>query len=387
MYRAWIELDRNALEHNIKSIQYFLAPNCKIMGVLKANAYGHGAPIIARALQEIGIHNFAVATMEEGIELRQAGIFGQILILGKTIPNRVNDLLYYRLSQTIVSPEYAKHLEKALRTVWADTDGTGSDAKLSVHIGIDTGMHRIGIDYRDISAIKEVYNIPYFNVDGIYSHLCVCDTDIPDDISFSNQQIGRYFHVINQLKSDGIDLKGTHLQSSYACVNYTPLDCNYARLGILMFGVKSSSKDYFKHDVALQPVMRLCANVTSVRTVPTGETVGYGRLFRAERPTRIASVGIGYGDGIPRRLGNGKLRVLLHGQYAWVVGRICMDQLMIDVTDIPDVREGDIVTLIGKDGNNMLVAEEMAGRAGTITNEILSNLSARIENHGFINIK
>lgn len=383
MYRTWIELDRDALENNCREIKKVLAPGCRIMGVVKANAYGHGAKVVSSALQDMGIRDFAVATVDEGIELRQSGIFGQILILGHTSPERAGDLLYYRLSQTAVNLEHAEALENAVSQIAQMRSESGFEDVLPVHIGVDTGMHRIGFPDDDISEIEKVYDLQHLRVEGIFSHLCAADTDDPGDTAFTERQIQSYFNVVEQLRKRGIDVCGLHLQNSYGSVNYTPMDCDWARLGILMYGAKSAHGDLIKNNVHLEPVMTLKASVTTVRTIQPEETVGYGRTYRAESQRVIASVGIGYADGIPRQLGGGRLTVLIHGRKAKGVGRICMDQLMIDVTDIPDVHSGDVVTLIGRDGDEKLQAEDMAGWAGTITNDLLSRLSTRIENHGF----
>lgn len=383
MNRAWIELDKEALKHNVGWFQKMLSPQCKIMGVVKANAYGHGANIIANYLEKIGIHSFAVATVEEGVALRQSGVNGQILILGYTSLEKVMDLLQYQLTQTVVDAKYANDLNLCCQNLLPAFFPSCKKKRLLVHVALDTGMHRIGLPPDDIDAIEKIYHLLYLKVTGIFSHLCVADSDRPEEISFSQRQIALFFNAIKQLRSRGITVSGIHIQNSYACVNYTmPQPCDYARLGILMFGVRSSKVDYLAKELPLKPVLSLRAHITSVRQIGSGETVKYGRTYRANGPTTIAAVAIGYADGIPRTL-SGTLRAIVHGRYVHVVGRICMDQLMIDVSDVPNVRAGDIVTFIGTDGKCQIHAEELAELAGTITNELLSRLGSRVENHGF----
>ena len=271
MNRTWIELDREALAHNIRRYQSLLPAGCRIMGVVKADAYGHGARAVAAQLWELGIRHFATATLDEAVQLREAGIQGEILILGYSAPAYFHLLAEHGLTQTATCPDHAAQLETYCRE---------NGVRLKVHNAVDTGMHRIG-------------------------------------------------------------------------------------------------------DLQPMPVMTLKARITSVREIGPGETVSYGRIFRAERPTKVASVSIGYADGIPRCLSGGKLRAIVRGQYAQGIGRICMDQLMLDVTGIEDVRVGDEAVFIGRQGDCVIYAEELAENAGTITNELFSRLGARVEGRCF----
>ena len=235
----------------------------------------------------------------------------------------------------------------------------------------------------DLDAIRRVYENGVLQVTGIYSHLCVADTDEEEHVDFSRWQAETFKSVVESLQARGVELGTVHLLSSYAAVNYPEYAYDYARLGILMFGVKSSAADYLREDLQPMPVMTLKARITSVREIGPGETVSYGRIFRAERPTKVASVSIGYADGIPRCLSGGKLRAIVRGQYAQGIGRICMDQLMLDVTGIEDVRVGDEAVFIGRQGDCVIYAEELAENAGTITNELFSRLGARVEGRCF----
>lgn len=374
MNRAWIELDKNALTHNIRRYESLLPEGCSIMGVVKANAYGHGAKAVATHLAELGIRHFATATLGEAMDLRKWGVPGEILILGYTDPAAFSQLARYDLTQTVTCPAHGAMLEDY---------GRRTGTHLKAHIAVDTGMHRIGFLPDNLDSIRHFYESDALCVTGIFSHLCVADTDEPEQVTFSIGQAESFKKVVDTLQAQGLDLGTVHLLSSYAAVNYPQYAYQYARLGILMFGVKSSPSDYLREDLQPQPVMTLKAHITSVREIGPGETVSYGRIFRAERPTKVASVAIGYADGIPRCLSGGKLRAIVHGRYAQGIGRICMDQLMLDVTGIEGVAVGDEAIFIGRSGTCVIYAEELAQNAGTITNELVSRLGARLEGREF----
>lgn len=374
MNRAWIELDKNALTHNIRRYQSLLPAGCQIMGVVKADAYGHGANIVASHLSTLGVRHFATATLDEAVRLRKAGISGEILILGYSDPESFPLLAAYDLTQTATCPAHGAELEKF---------GREHGVRLKVHIAVDTGMHRIGFLPEDLDEIRRLYASDALHVTGIYSHLCVADTEEAEQVVFSRGQADKFRQTVDALRSRGVVPGTVHLLSSYAAINYPEYAYDYARLGILMFGVKSDPADYLREDLQPMPVMTLKAHITSVRDIGPGETVSYGRIFRAERPTKVASVAIGYADGIPRCLSGGKLRAIVHGQYAQGIGRICMDQLMLDVTGIGGVQVGDEAVFIGRSGDRVIYAEELAQNSGSITNELFSRLGARLEGRGF----
>ena len=235
----------------------------------------------------------------------------------------------------------------------------------------------------DLDSIQHFYASDFLRVTGIYSHLCVADTEEPEHVAFSREQAETFRGVVDALKARGVELGTIHLLSSYAAINYPEYAYDYARLGILMFGVKSDPSDYLREDLQPVPVMTLKSHITSVREIGPGETVSYGRIFRAERPTKVASVAIGYADGIPRCLSGGKLRAIVHGRYVQGIGRICMDQLMLDVTGIDGVQVGDEAVFIGRSGDCVIYAEELARNSGSITNELFSRLGARLEGRDF----
>jgi alanine racemase len=362
MDRAWVEINLENLRHNARALQRLLPKKCDIMAVVKANAYGHGDIEVSKALNHIGIHAFAVATIDEGIHLRKNGIQGEILILGYTDPHRALELSKYHLSQTIVDAQYASELNSLGKT-------------LQVHIKVDTGMHRLGESYEHTHEIARIFQYGHLQVNGIFTHLCSSDSMETDDINFTMLQIRKLDALLEELKRGGIPIPKIHIQSSYGVLNYPEMRCGYARVGIALYGASGKAK----RNADLKPVLSLRAKVVLVRTIAAGESVGYGRQFIAGRDTRVAVLPIGYSDGVPRDFGSKQGCILLHGCRAPIVGRICMDQMMVDVTDIPDVKRGDTVTLIGRDGTDEISAEEIAANAGTIPNELLSRLSSRLE--------
>lgn len=360
--RAWIELDKSALEKNVRFLQSRISDHCRLMPAVKANAYGHGAVLIAKELNRLGIRDFCVACASEGVELRKAGIQGQILILGYTDPSQLTVLKHYRLTQTVLDTTYANLLEQ-------------SGLKLHVHIAVDTGMHRLGIPCENTEAIASVYGMQNLAVDGIYTHLAVCDSLLQEHRDFTLEQINRFFQATNKLKQLGVSCTGLHLLSSYGIINYAGIPGNYVRPGIALYGVLSSGSD----NDFLHPVLTLKARVTSVRMLSAGESAGYGRDFIAKEDTVIAILSIGYADGLPRTLSNGKGAVLINGERAPIIGRICMDQTLIDVSRIADVHPGDTAVLIGQSGSLQITAAQVAEQCDTITNELLSRLGTRLE--------
>lgn len=363
--RAWIEIDLVNLVNNINEIKKIISTKTKIMAVVKANAYGHGALLTARKLSEIGITDFAVATLEEGIYLRKNNIQGNILILGFTNFDDLKYVIKYDLIQTIIDYDYSEKIKEL-----------NLNEKLNCHIKINTGMNRLGEKYDHLDKLYKIYENEKLNILGTYSHLCVADSDIKEDIDFTNRQIELFNQTINRIKMKGYDTGKVHLQSSYGIINYTGLDYDYVRVGILMYGVNSSKESYQLTHLKLKPVLSLKARITSLKEVDKNESVSYGRTYIAREKRKIAAVSIGYADGIPRNLSNKGLKVKVKDIYCNVVGRICMDQLLIDISDITNIKIGDEVILIGE--NEKISASMIAMKGGTITNELLSRLSNRL---------
>ncbi len=363
--RAYIEIDLSNLEHNVKALRRAMPPKCRLMAVVKAEAYGHGAYEIAVHLEKIGVRAFAVATIEEGIRLRKYGIRGEILILGYTAPSRAKELRKYDLMQTLIDYEYSLLLNKQ-----------GCDVK--AHMKIDTGMHRLGFDKEDTGKIADVFAMKHIRICGIYTHLCASDSLEEKDLYFTNRQIESFYHLLRRLRAKGVVIPKIHMQSSYGLLNYPELKCHYVRAGIALYGVLSSPDDKTKLQLHLKPVLSLKSRVILLREIKKGDSVGYSRSFVADRDSTIAILSIGYADGYPRNLSFGGNYVLIHGQRAPVIGKICMDQLAVDVTDIPNVEVGMTATLIGKDGREEITAPTVAGNSDSIANELLSRMGGRL---------
>ncbi len=362
--RAWVEVDLNALVQNAFALKECLPKSCELMAVVKANAYGHSDIETARELNKAGFYAFAVATLAEGIRLRRKGIKGEILVLGYTNPSDVNYITKYQLTQTVLNYDYARALN-------------ASSKQVKVHIKIDTGMHRLGEDYDSYDSLEHMYKLENLKVEGTFTHICTSDSLKDEDVTFSRLQIERFYETIRYLKVKGYDTGKLHIQSSYGILNYPELECDYARAGIALYGVLSDKNDT-RLSVDLKPVLSLKARVGIIKNIKADESVSYGRLFTAKHNMRIATVTIGYADGVPRNLFEADTYVLLHSQKAPIIGRICMDQFIIDVTGIDDVKPGDIVTIMGNDGKEQIRCEDFSVRCGTISNEILSRLGNRL---------
>lgn len=364
--RAWIEINEENLIHNVKELKKMMPKGCELMAVVKADAYGHGAVRTAACLEKNGVGAFAVATIEEGIALRLAGIRGEILILGYTLPQRAKELHKYKLMQTLADYEYACALNRQKYAV-------------KVHMKIDTGMHRLGFDYRETEKMAEAFSMKYLNICGVYTHFCDADSLSEESAGYTDRQIRNFYRSLKELERQGISIPKTHMQSSYGLMNYPGLSCNYVRIGIALYGVYSTPLDDTKLRPDLCPVLSLKSRIILLRKVKSGESVGYGRDFVADRDSVIAIISIGYADGLPRNLSNGNGEALVRGCRVPVIGRICMDQCMADVTKVHGAAVLDAVTLIGRDSEEEITAEEMAKAADTITNELLSRLSERVK--------
>lgn len=363
--RAWIELNLDHLEHNVRTLQHAMPAACTLMAVVKTEAYGHGAFEIAVHLEKMGVKVFAVATIDEGIRLRKYGVQGEILILGYTDIHRAGELKKFDLMQTLVDYEYAVSLNR-------------QGIRIKTHIKIDTGMHRLGIAYNSVSELVKIYGMQFIEPCGMYTHLCCSDSLLPDDIAFTKTQIDRFYGLVNLLKNRGISIPKLHIQSSYGLLNYPDITCDYVRCGIALYGVQSTPDDNTVMHLDLRPVLSVKSKVIHLLKVPKGEYVGYGRAFLAERDSVIAVLSIGYGDGIPRTLSCGNGSVLIGGQYAPIVGHISMDQLSVDITGIANVSVGDTATIISGGTGSPLSAPTVAAETQSISNELLSRLSTRL---------
>jgi serine/alanine racemase len=345
------------------------------MPAVKANAYGHGAIEISRELSHLGIHAFCVASVDEGIELRQAlecsGMLSdnvsEILILGYTHPDQFYLLQRYQLTQTAVNFEHAMAIAEF---------GRRYHVKLQIHLKIDTGMRRLGIKSENRLDVMQVLSSKHLDVTGIYTHFSTRNYD------FTLAQAQRFDALLTFITDSSYSLPKIHSQSSYgvfACQNYTfDHAFDYARVGLALYGIHANEEGSSVLP-DLRPVLSLRARISCVKDIRAGEFIGYGAEFQASRDMRIAVLSIGYADGVPRSLSNGVGQVLVNGSVAKVVGLICMDQMTVDISDIDDVCQGGTVTLIGKDGDKEIKVVDIARQAGTIPNEILSRLGSRLD--------
>lgn len=364
--RSWIEIDRNALYKNVCILRSMLPDKCRLMPAVKADAYGHGAVLIAKELNHYGVDAFCVACINEGIELRKNGIKGEILILGYTHPDQFNLLRRFSLTQTVIDYSYAIQLNHYGK-------------RLHVHIGIDTGMHRLGERFDNTDRLIDIFQMKNLSVDGLFTHLCAADTMQSQNKSFTETQIKSFYDAVSKLKMYGFKCPRLHLISSYGLFNYPEAASDYARIGIALYGVLSDNETTKKLGASLQPVLSLKARIASVKDLYSGEYAGYGMQFTADHNMKIAALAIGYADGLPRSLSNGKGAVLINGYKCPIIGLICMDQTIVDVSIVPDVRTGDIAVLIGTSGDNSISVCDIAKQADTITNDILSRMGARLE--------
>lgn len=352
--RVWAEIDVNALRKNVEFLRGISPKNSSLMPAVKANAYGHGAALIAKELSKMGIRSFCVASAEEGVNLRKHGIRGEILVLGYTHPSQFSLLRFFKLSQTAVSFDYAKILN--------------SCGKIHVHIGIDTGMRRLGIRSEDHILIQQIFEMKNLIIDGIFTHLSADETTAPSEKLFTENQADKFYEVAKMLADRGYYPK-LHLLASCGLLNYAHLGGDYVRVGIALYGAVECS--------GLQPVLSLKTRVTSVRRVYKGEPIGYGLDCTAYKDMRVASLAIGYADGLPRTLSDGNGTVLINGRRVTIIGKICMDQTLIDVSGI-DVKQGDIAVIIGASGSEKITACDIARQADTISNDILSGIGDRV---------
>ena len=365
--RSWIEINTKNLEYNINKIKQIIPKTTQIMAVVKANAYGHDSIIISKKLQEIGINDFAVATLPEAIKLRKNNITGNILILGYTEPEELQKVIDNNIMQTIVDNDYAKSVLKA-----------NLQGKLKCHVKINTGMNRIGEFYDDFAALSEIYQNPALQIKGTFTHLCVSDSDKIEDVNFTKEQINRFDKAIEFIKNQGLNPGKLHTQASYGTINYTNCKYDYVRMGILMYGINASYDCYNKNNVDFKPVMAVKSKVTSIKYINPEETVSYGRTFKADNKIKIASVGIGYADGVPRALSN-ILIVKINNKKYHQIGRICMDQLMIEINDENPIAIGDEVILIDPNESKDLTLEDWAKLTNTITDEIICQFTIRLK--------
>lgn len=365
--RAWAEISLPALRRNIKAIKELCSAETELMAVVKADAYGHGDERIIHCLSEdCQIRYFAVSNLDEAIKVRSCCPDAEILILGYTPPEYAHEIAQYNIIQGVVSTEYAQALVK------------NSFDPIRCHIKIDTGMGRIGLKHDSpldcAEEIKQLCNTTGLSVEGIYTHFAVADSDAPENIEYTEKQEKFILDTYDALIASGIKLPHIHFMNSAACCYRNSSRSTLARAGIIMYGLHPDISLDIPHE--LSPVMELKAVISHVKTVSPGDSISYGRTFVAEHKMKIATITIGYADGYSRLLSS-KAEILVHGKRCRIVGRVCMDQLMIDVTNT-QAQSGDIVTLIGREGDDIITADELAALYGTIGYEVVCGISKRV---------
>ncbi|WP_443770270.1 alanine racemase [Anaerostipes sp.] len=365
-YRVHAVIDLDAICHNIKEVKRVIGPDVKVMPVIKADGYGHGAVPIAKALNEIGADAFAVAIIEEGITLRKNGITQPIVILGYTSEYQYSSLIQYEIQPTVFCYEMAESLSKIAAAL-------GQNAK--IHIKLDTGMNRIGFKptRESLEIVKKISKLPNIKIEGIFTHFACADEA---DKTSAKKQKAEYDKFIGWLSEEGIEIPVKHVSNSASIIDMKDWRMDMVRSGIITYGLYPS-EEVSKDVLDLRPAMSLKTHIVYIKEVGSGEGVSYNHTFVTKRNTKIATIPVGYADGYPRALSS-KGRVLIRGQYAPIIGRICMDQFMVDVTDIPDVSVMDEVTLVGVDGENRISVEEVANGAGSFNYEFVCGVSKRV---------
>lgn len=364
-YRVYAKINLDNIYANMESLRGNVKNDTQMVAVVKADGYGHGAIPVARTVDEL-VEAYAVATIEEALQLRHHGITKPVYLLGFIPDGRIDDAITEEIRFAVYETDHAKKISKRAEKL-------GKTA--FIHIKLDTGMGRIGFLPNE-EAIKEVLNIgklPNINIEGIFTHFAKADES---DKSSAHRQLSIYTDFINKLKENGMDIKIKHCSNSAGIIDMPEANMSEVRAGIALYGMYPSD-EINKKAVMMFPAMEIKSHIIYLKTVERGTSIGYGGTFITNRTTNVATIPVGYGDGYPRGLSN-KGSVLIRGKRAAIIGRVCMDQLMVDVTDIENVEEGDVVTLIGKDGDDSITVEEAAALAGTFNYEFVCNIGKRI---------
>lgn len=363
---VWAEINLDSLAFNMRQIRS-CSKSKEIIAAVKADAYGHGALDISPVLLENGATSLAVAVVSEGVELRRGGIECPIMVLGFTPLSLADNLLKYDIQQTVFSYSYAKELS---------TIAKKKHKKARIHIAIDTGMGRIGFmpSEESIKEVVEISKLPNLEIEGVFSHFSSADEK---DKEYTRLQLDRFNNFYEELKKEGVNIKVRHIANSAAIIEMPETHFEAVRPGIILYGYYPS-EEVDKSKIKLKPAMELKTNIVHIKSIPSGYYISYGRRFKASRDSIIATLPVGYADGYTRLLNN-KAKVIINGQFAPVVGSICMDQCMVDVTDIKgDVKIGDEVILIGEKNGVELNADHLAEMLGTINYEVVCMITKRV---------
>ena len=376
--RLWAEINMNSIEENFKAIRNAVGEGVKLCCVVKADGYGHGAVEICKLYHKLGVDFLAVSNLDEALELRRADITEPILILGYTPADRCRDLSRENISQAVYSLDYARELSKCCEK---------KGVEVKAHIKLDTGMSRIGFmcqefprDDNSIKEIKEACTLPHVIPEGIFTHFAVAD-DGDNGEAYTLKQYENYAHTVDELEKAGVHFEIRHCSNSGAIMDYPKFRLDMVRAGIVLYGYAPSG--VMRHHLELKPAMRLKTLISHVKTVKAGTTVSYGRTFTAERDMRIATVPVGYADGFIRAYAKDGYMFVWDetkkfGKNCKIIGRICMDQTMLDVTDFPEAKVGNVVVVFGNGKDGEPTAEDVAKWGDTISYEVLCNVSKRV---------
>lgn len=365
--RAWAEVNLDNIAHNVREIRRITSKKAEIMGVVKADAYGHGVMEVARTLLNNGITRLAVSMLDEAIQLRKSGFDVPILILNYTDPRRAEEIILNDVTQTVFSHDLATALSEAAVRL---------KKNIKIHIKVDTGMSRVGFlpGYNAVKNIVQISKLPGIIIEGLFTHFASADEK---DKSYTYMQFEKFMSICSELNRIGLYIPVKHVANSAAIIEYPEMHMDMVRPGIITYGMYPS-EDVDKSRIDLRPAMTLKANVILVKDIEKNTSISYGRIFTTNRESKIATLPIGYADGYTRLLNN-KAKVLVNGEFAPVVGKICMDQCMLDVTDLmSEVHVGDEVVLFGKQGDKEITIEEIASSIGTINYELVCIIGKRI---------
>ena len=369
--RTWAEISLDNLEHNYHALRAHIPQGCKFLGVIKADAYGHGAVPVSGTLSELGCEYLAVSNLEEAVQLRRGGIRTPVLILGYTPPEYADTMVFMDLTQEIHSMDYARALEERLR---------GTNYILNVHLKLDTGMGRIGFlaygGHSELAQLRAFSQLTHLRAEGVFTHFSAADSRLADDEAYTETQYARFQAALAELEGYGIQPALRHCANSAVTILHPEYSLDMVRGGIALYGCAPDRDCAGLLD--LRPVMTLRTTIAQIRDVAAGTPISYGRTFTAPHDLRMAVLPVGYADGLSRSL-SGRARFRLHGTDVPVIGRICMDMCMVDITGVPNAKVGDELTLFGYDEDGQRVpVERLAEASGTISYEILCTLSKRI---------
>ena len=365
-FRVCANISLDAIRDNIKKGKALLAPGTKMMGVVKADAYGHGAVPVAKAIEDL-VDAYGVAMPEEGVELRKAGLTKPIVILGYTAPEMAELAIRYDIIMAVFQSEIAGQYNEIAKKL---------NKTAKVHIKLDTGMSRIGYlcCEESLEDIEKIAKLSHVEIDGMFTHFSKADEL---DKTFAKNQLKKYMEFAEQLKERGIALPCRHVCNSAGIIDIPEGNLEMVRFGVTLYGMYPTD-EVKKERMPVTPAMEVKTHISYIKTLPAGVGIGYSGTYVTEKETKVATLSVGYGDGYPRGLSNAG-RVLIHGKSAPILGRICMDQCMVDVTDIPEAKQGDTVTLMGRDGDDFISAEEIGATVGNSFHyEVVCDISKRV---------